>query len=105
MKYQTTYEWLKNELLFPYQIDIGNFEVIIRDNRVLSFDAGIKKDGYILAIYKSEKEYCVHSFYEYDGWLETEPPMFGYFNIDLEWNDLLIQIANKYDSMINSLIK
>jgi hypothetical protein len=105
MEYQTTFDWLKNELVIVDENNPNQYDIIIRDNKVLSSVARMKKNEHILVIYKSDNEYCAHSFDEHNGWLETDPPMFGYFDIDLTWNELLQQIANKYYSIRNSLKK
>ncbi len=105
MDYSTTYDWLKNELIIADEKNPNQYEVIIRDNRVISSVASMKSYGYIFAIYKSENEYCAHSFDDYNGWLETDKPMYGYFDINLTWDELLQQIANKYDSIRKSIVK
>ncbi len=52
--------------------------------------------GCIVAIYKDEKEYCAHSGEE---WKEDEEPLFGYFSLDLPWDELIDRIAERYDAI------
>jgi hypothetical protein len=105
MVYISTYKWLKKFIILNKEENEKIPDIIIRDNRVLTFvAAGIKKKGYIIVIYKDNDNYCAHSFDEFYGWLETEKPTYGYFDINLSWDDLLHQIADKHDSLINSFV-
>ncbi len=106
MDYPTTFDWLKNELIIADENNPAQFQVLIRDNRVFTTVAALRTSGHVFAIYKSDDEYCAHSFNSEDGgWLETDTPMYGYFDINLTWNELLQQISNKYDSIRKSIQK
>ena len=97
--YNSTFEWLKDLIIIN---DESDENIIIRNGRVLTHIGGFSQDDYVFSIYKDDYNYCAHSGNE---WLEIEPPMFGYFDINLSWDVLLKQIANKYDFMKNSITK
>ncbi len=99
MKYQTTFEWLNESIILN---DDSNENIIIRNGRTLTRIGGFSLDDYVFSIYKDEYNYCAHSGNE---WLETESPLFGYFDINLSWDELLKQIASKNDSMRDSITK
>ena len=89
--YETTYDWLKNELTISESTD-----TLYRVGRHLTHVAGLRVCGSKLVIYKDKKGYCVHCG---DEWIEDEKPLLGYYEADLDWDDLLHEIANKYDSI------
>ena len=63
--------------------------------------AGFSQQGIIFSIYKSKNYYCAHAGEE---WNEGEEPLLGYYSIDVSWDELLTQIAAKYDSLRNARI-
>jgi hypothetical protein len=99
----TTFDMLNDLLIIRKETD--NQEVIIRDGRVLILVASFNRQGFIFEIYKDDNNYCAHSTLPNHEWLDIEPPLFGYYDINLSWNELLQQIANKYDSIRNSIVK
>jgi hypothetical protein len=90
-EYKTTYDWLKDSLTTK---DKGY--IIKRQNRNWISIAGFSRCGCIFAIYKDETEYCVHAG---DEWEEIKPPLFGYFSLELSWDELLHKIAERYDTI------
>ena len=89
----STYVWLKEK------IQPCNQETIIhRVGRSWIPVQGFSSCGCIFVIYKDTNNYCVHAG---DEWNENEEPLLGYYDIHLSWDELLLQVANKYDSMKN----
>ena len=64
--------------------------------------AGFRKCGSMFCIYRDETAYCVHAG---DDWPEMDPPLMGYFPLDLEWDNLIVKIAERYDGMRASVTK
>ncbi len=58
--------------------------------------------GSIFAIYKDTEEYCVHAGEE---WNNNDEPLLGYYNIHLEWDELISNIAERYDDIRNNINK
>lgn len=101
--YESTYDMLNDRLILHKDTDEPI--ILIRDNKILTYMAGYRMCGFVFAIYKDDDNYCAHVTNPDDEWLENEPPLFGYYNVDLTWNELLHEIANKYDVMSNSISK
>jgi hypothetical protein len=99
--YPNTYEWLKDNIIIKDEDEPET--IIIKDGRILTHVGGFSSCGRCLEIYKDDNNYCAHEG-EFGYWSETEPPMFGYFDINLSWDELLLQIANKYDFRNNMLL-
>lgn len=92
--YKNTKEWLKHSLI------INNDTNIVRNNRLWISVAGFSTCGSIFAIYKDDKNYCVHAG---DEWKENEEPNLGYYNKDLLYDELICKIADKYDEIRKKL--
>lgn len=58
--------------------------------------AGFRKSGSIFCIYRGDTTYCVHAG---DVWPDADPPLIGYFPLDLSWDELIMQIADRYDAI------
>ena len=91
MESETTLQWLKNNLKFS-TID----EEIIRNGSTWKHVAGMRVSHSILAIYSDGLQYCAHAG---DEWLVDTQPLFGYFDISLDHDSLLLQLSLKYDAM------
>jgi hypothetical protein len=50
----------------------------------------------VFCIYKDPNSYCVHAG---DDWVESQEPLLGYYSLELSWDDLLEQIAQRYDTI------
>ncbi len=87
MAYPNTLAWLKDSL----QPTTG--PACRRVGRDWTPLAGFSVCGCILTIYKDEKNYCAHGA---DFWSEEEPNL-GYYDINLTWDELLVEIAATYD--------
>ena len=90
-----TVEWLHESLE-----TIHNGTPFTRLGRVWTPVAGFRNCGSILAIYKDHTEYCVHAG---DDWKEDEAPLLGMYNLSLSWNELIAEIAKRYDSIRGGL--
>lgn len=89
-----TVTWLHNNLVLT-----NNKSVINRLGRQWESVAGFSQMGSIFCIYKDAKEYCVHAGEE---WEEGQEPLLGYYDIKLNWDELIVSIAHKYDSIRKS---
>lgn len=90
----STYDWIRDNITI--EDDTVPEVILIRDNRVLSQVGIINTSKGSLAIYKDNYNYCVHVYT--NEWNEDDIPLLGYYDIDLSWDELLLQISNKYDS-------
>jgi hypothetical protein len=90
----STLEWLRDSLI----ASDSNTPPIIRNKNTWIPIAGFSRCGCIFAIYKNKDAhlYCVHTG---DDWKEDESPTLGYYDGELSWNELLIEIAKKYDEI------
>jgi hypothetical protein len=88
----TTVDWLNQSL----NICNDKESIICRLGRNWKPVAGFSKVGSIFCIYKDENNFCVHAG---DEWNDNEEPLLGYYDINLTWDKLISQIAQKYDSM------
>jgi hypothetical protein len=86
-----TKEWLISQLIIS--ID-DNY--ISRNNVLWKLVAGFRRCGWIFAIYQNDSNYCVHSAEE---WNENEEPNMGYFDKSLTYDNLICEIANRYDTL------
>lgn len=91
----TTIEWLRNSLN-----KIENSDTLVRSGKNWKPVAGFSKVGCIFAVYKCDDEYCVHAG---DNWDEDEAPSLGYYSAYSSWDDIVQQIANRYDNIRNSV--
>jgi len=87
----TTKEWLIRSMIIS--ID-DNY--ITRNGRSWKHVAGFRICGYIFAIYQDDNNYCAHYNEE---WEENKEPNIGYFDKSLTYDNLIIEIANKYDNL------
>lgn len=87
----STKDWLHESL-----IKSTNNESITRNNREWKHFAGFSSCGSILAIYYDNNNYCVHAG---DEWLENTEPILGYYDIKLNYDDLITEIAKTYDNI------
>jgi len=87
-----TKDFLLNSLILSNSEDLS----IVRNGKLWRHVAGFRKCGCIFAIYKDEFNYCVHSDYE---WKENEEPNMGYFDINLSYDELITEVANRYDNI------
>ena len=87
-----TYDWLLDNLIIAEQATH-----IQKIGRIWTHIAGFRVCGQILAIYKDDKNYCAHADYE---WLDDREPNLGFYSLNLEWPELIYNIALKYDSML-----
>lgn len=71
---------------------------IFRVGRQWQSVAGFRRCGSFLSIYKdcATNEYCVHAG---DDWFENQEPLLGYYDAALSWDDLIQQIADRYDAI------
>ena len=61
--------------------------------------AGFSICGSILAIYRNEAgDYCAHAG---DEWQRDQEPLFGYFDADLSFDQVIDQLSTRYDDMRN----
>lgn len=91
----STFTWLK-ESLTPVSEDIELF----RAGRPWKAVSGMRACGSILCIYKDDLNYCAHSSCD-EVWMNEEDPSLGYYDINLSWDDLIKEIADKYDNIRN----
>jgi hypothetical protein len=93
LNHMSTLDWLRNNLVMS-----STTESINRVNRVWVPVAGFSSCGSVFAIYKDTHSYCVHAG---DDWTESQEPLLGYYSLDLTWDDLLVQVAQRYDEIRN----
>jgi hypothetical protein len=94
MSFISTYEWLQTNLeLTRTDANMPSPDVLIRNGSTWTHIAGMRKS---LSIYTNEIQYCAHAG---DEWPVDTEPLFGYFDISLDYNALLCQLAEKYDAM------
>jgi hypothetical protein len=57
--------------------------------------------GGALCVYKDMDtgEMCAHAAGDGEYWNEGVPPLYGYFDASLSWDDLVTQLADRYDAM------
>ena len=91
-----TVTWLKDSL-----IRCCNGPVLYHAGRQWKPVAAFRQAGSILCIYEDSTEYCVHGG---DSWDSTAPNL-GYYDIDLPWDELVSQIAERYDNIRSNLVK
>ena len=89
-----TKKWLLS-MLTP----VNHHTYIVRNGRTWKAISGFSSYGWIFCIYKDDNNYCVHSSEE---WHENEEPNMGYYNKDLNWDDLIGEIAIQYDNIRNN---
>jgi hypothetical protein len=90
MEYETTLQWLQKNVKFPTVI----LENILRNGSTWKCIAGMHS----FSIYSDGLHYCAHAG---DEWLPDTEPLFGYFDISLDHDYLLRELAIKYDTMAN----
>lgn len=100
MEYNNTYEWLVHEL----EHILDSQERLERCGMTWTPIASVRKCGSILALYKSCEShgFCAHAG---DDWHIFQEPFFGYFSKDLSYNELLIELSNRYDSIRKQRMK
>jgi hypothetical protein len=86
--------WLKDSL----QV-ITSKSILNRCGKSWEPVAGFSQLGCIFCIYKGDTAYCVHAGEE---WKENEEPLLGYYDSSLSWDDLITQIAERYDTIRSS---
>ena len=99
MESETTLQWLKNNLTFASKTSKASHEVLIRNGSTWKHIAGMRISHSIFAIYSDGSRYCAHAG---DEWLVDTQPIFGYFDISLDYDALLLQLSQKYDAMANA---
>jgi hypothetical protein len=93
----STVSWLLESL----EKSPATAETFSRNGRQWQPIAGFRRCGSILAVYKdcATNEYCVHAG---DDWPENQEPLLGYYDASLSWDDLIQQIAARYDAIRSS---
>lgn len=91
MSFEDTVDWLRKSL-----IPSRDNPTISRCGHVWTHVAGFINVGCIFAIYKNDTQFCVHAG---DDWEVNGEPLLGYFDINLSYDDLLVQIAARYDEV------
>lgn len=91
-----TITWLRNSLRHVNAQD--RTPHIYQDSLWLPI-AGFSQYGCIFCIYKGINHYCVHVG---DEWEHGDEPNMGVYDINMNWNELLSHIANKYDMIRQS---
>lgn len=90
--YLNTKEFLFSNLILNNDDNLS----IIRNGKLWKLVASFRKYGCIFGIYKNEFNYCVHSA---DDWNDNEEPNMGYYDVKLSYEELITEIANKYDNI------
>ena len=100
MESETTLEWLKNNLTFTSKASKTSkpsiHEEFIRNGSTWKHIAGMRISHSIFAIYSDGSRFCAHAG---DEWLDNTQPLFGYFDISLDHDALLLQLSQKYDAI------
>lgn len=86
-----TAEWLHQSL---ERVDDGT--LISRLGRSWTPVAGFRRCGSIFTIYKDATDYCAHAG---DDWKEGEQPLLGTYSLALSWEELVAEVAKKYDAI------
>lgn len=94
MEFDTTYEWLRSSL------EPAKSNTYFNHNGVTwTHVAGFRRCGSSLDIYKNDTKFCAHAG---DDWKQNDQPLFGYFSANLSYDELLVQLAAKYDELRSS---
>ena len=88
MNYDSTTDWLRNSFVIGTEYPPHNGWIQL---------AGLKQCGCILGVYKdSSGRYCAHAG---DTWGKNEEPLFGYFSKNLTLDEVIDELAVRYDAM------
>ena len=87
-QYRSTSDWLHDSLEMVVDVPVHNGWIAI---------AGFRRCGCIFTVYKdvAGTRYCAHAGEE---WEKDEEPLYGYFPIELTWDELVDRIAARYDA-------
>lgn len=92
-----THEWLKQNLK---KLN-SEYSPFTRNGSLWEYIYGFKQYGVALNIYTNGYIYCAHAG---DDWLENTEPLFGYFDINLDYDTLVYELAKKYDEIRDKVI-